>query len=111
MTAKKLTDKQQYWLAHLQRCQELGQSLSDYAKAHELDLKALYNWKWMLSQRGMTRGAATTSALFSQVKVAQRSSDASTPIQIQFPNGCLLRCEATDEATLRALTSALLSVS
>lgn len=42
MSSKPLTDKQCYWLTHIERCQAAEQSLTSYADAHELDIKTLY---------------------------------------------------------------------
>ncbi len=36
MSPKPLTDKQHYWLTHIERCQAAEQSLTSYADAHEL---------------------------------------------------------------------------
>ena len=45
MNPKPLTDKQRYWLTHIEHCQEAGQSLASYAQENSLDLNALYRWK------------------------------------------------------------------
>ena len=36
--------KQEFWLQHLRRHQEMGGRLSDYAKANDLNVSVFYNW-------------------------------------------------------------------
>jgi hypothetical protein len=110
MSPKPLTDKQRYWLTHIERCQAAEQSLTSYADAHELDIKTLYRWKSTLSKRGCFE-SSTVATLFTRVAVEQQGPVQATNIQIRFPNGCVLQSNATDASTLRILTTALLSVS
>ncbi len=112
MDRNALTKKQQYWLDHIERCQEAEQSLAGYAQANGLDVKTLYRWKSTLRKHGYFGSAAsTTSALFTRVSVEQHCREEAATLQVRFPNGCVLHGNALDEASLRALTSALLSVS
>ncbi|MBU1700378.1 MAG: hypothetical protein KJ927_10275 [Candidatus Eisenbacteria bacterium] len=49
---KKLTEKQQYWLNHIETCERNGQTLKSYAIAQNLDVQPLYNWKTRLRAMG-----------------------------------------------------------
>ncbi len=112
MNPKPLTDKQRYWLTHIEHCQEAGQSLASYAQENSLDLNALYRWKSALRKRGcFGTAAAAASTLFTRVAVEQRSRVEGATIQVRFPNGCVLQSDAMDETTLCVLTTALLSSS
>ena len=80
-----LTKKQQYWHDHIQQAKASNETLSDYANQHGLDVKALYNYRWLLRRKGLL-GQSTVSPAF--VKVTQPA----TPVQhatvtIRFPNG------------------------
>lgn len=44
-SSKGLTEKQGYWLEHIQRCGAAGESMAAYAKSNALDLNRLYRWK------------------------------------------------------------------
>ncbi len=50
---KPLTLKQQYWFDHISTAQRKGQLLSAYAEAHQLNIKALYKWRWTFSKRSI----------------------------------------------------------
>jgi len=47
-----LSQRQHFWLEHLQRCTERKQPLSCYAAEHGLNLGALYEAKRRLRRRG-----------------------------------------------------------
>ena len=53
-----LTKKQRFWLNHIQSAQSQGLSLSRYASQHDLSLKALYNWRWLLKRKGLMDNAS-----------------------------------------------------
>lgn len=80
-----LTEKQQYWLDHIQQAKTQKQSLSDYARQHTLNLKALYNYQWLFRKKGVL-GHTSQSSNF--VKVTGKITP--TPIltmTLLFPNG------------------------
>lgn len=45
MSKKLMTQRQQFWLAHIEAAMRAGQGLKHYASAHRLSLGALYNAK------------------------------------------------------------------
>ena len=47
-----LTENQKQQLEHINRCQEQGQSISAYAKAHGLKAQTLYQWRSLLRKKG-----------------------------------------------------------
>lgn len=48
MPEKPLTAKQRHWLHHVKAADASDGTLFDYASAHNLNLKALYQWKTKL---------------------------------------------------------------
>ncbi len=48
MPIKPITQRQRYWLDHLNTAATSGGSLVDYAAAHQLKAKHLYGWKTRL---------------------------------------------------------------
>lgn len=88
---KPLTAKQQYWFDHISAAQRNEQSLSTYAAAHQLNIKALYNWRWTFSKRELKQSATQTSF----VKVVLPPSNVPTSIQppiiVTLPNGVRLQ--------------------
>ena len=84
-SSPRLTNKQQYWLEHIRRAKSGQQALTDYAKEHELSLKALYNYHWLLRKKGLLAETASTTGF---VQVARQNNDASDlAITLDFPNG------------------------
>jgi hypothetical protein len=104
MNERQLTAKQRYWLEHVERCAESGQSMRAYAEAHDLNVQSFYSGKAQLAKR--SRNALKASASFTEVQV--RSATVPAVIQIRFPNGCVLESRGLDDASLRSLCSALL---
>jgi predicted glutamine amidotransferase len=91
-----LTASQQLWLNHLQRCEAQGQSLSAYAKAEGLDLKALYNWRFRLKKKGILEdfSSATTPALRFQKVVVATEPVRGGEIRFRWPNGRVLEFDS-----------------
>lgn len=107
-----LTNRQRYWLEHLQAWRAEGGSLTDYARAHDLRVKALYYW------RGRERellGEAVDKPLdqpsFSRVEVVADTPVEvceDRPLKVSWPNGARMEWPAgvsTDQ--LAILVSAL----
>jgi len=110
MSSKPLTDKQRYWLTHIERCQAAEQSLASYAQSHDLDVQTLYRWKSMLNKHGCFE-SSISAAMSSRVAIETHGRLEGATIQVRFPNGYVLQSHSTDEATLHSLTTALLSPS
>ena len=109
MNTKPLTDKQRYWLKHIERCHADGQSLASYADAHDLDVKSLYRWKNTLSKLGCFKSMSAT--MFTRVSVEPSGRTDGDALQVRFPNGCVLQSSAIDEGRLRTLITTLLACS
>lgn len=48
MLAKTMTDRQRYWLKHVKAADLSDHSITEYAIAHDVSLKGLYQWKTKL---------------------------------------------------------------
>ncbi len=64
-----LTDKQRVWLDHIRACEQSGQSMRQYAKAHELNVTAFYNWKSTLRRKGVLGDNPARPRLFQKARV------------------------------------------
>jgi len=53
MQTKTLTEKQQYWLKHIEAIDKFDGTLKQYAADHSLVLQDIYSWKSQLRQRGV----------------------------------------------------------
>jgi len=53
MNTTTLTEKQQYWLKHLDAIETFDGTLKQYAEAHNLVLQDIYSWKSQLRQKGV----------------------------------------------------------
>ena len=94
----KLSAKQQQMLKHIQRANDQGQSLSEYAKQHDLNKKALYNYHWMLRKKGLLE-ASTEPPAFVKVTPAPRpKSAAGVTWRIYFPNGIHVQIDGDEKA-------------
>lgn len=114
MNRKELTEKQRYWLSHIEACQAAEQTLASYANTHDLDVQSLYRWKSVLTKRGCFNdgtGAHTDNALFTRVTLEPSLCASSATWQVHFPNGCVLHTDDGNEAALGLLIQAVLSAS
>jgi len=100
-----VTERQQYWLDHIKAADASDGSLVEYAAAHDLKVKDLYQWKTMLSRRGLLAGRTGKRAF---VSVAARPVSVSpTSCTITLRNGVRLQfAGALDAATLGQILSA-----
>ena len=48
-----LTDKQRFWLEHIESCASLGVTMRAYSEQHGLDLQHFYSWKKQLKALGV----------------------------------------------------------
>ena len=60
-----LTEKQQFWSEQLQRAEQSGASLADYARANNINPQKLYQWRSTLKKQITT--SVTTETHFAQV--------------------------------------------
>lgn len=97
-----LTEKQQYWLDHIQQAEASRQSLRQYAQQQALSLKALYQYRWLLRKKGVLNEAAEVPAF---VKVVPPFAPAPyATVTVQFPNGIRVELTGYDQALPVLLT-------
>lgn len=101
---KPLTAKQQFWFDHISAAQRSGQSLSDYAAAHQLNLKALYNWRWTFSKRDL-RVPTKKTAFIKVLPPSCMPTSTSAPIIATLPNGVQLQFDVLTQDVLAMLRS------
>jgi hypothetical protein len=53
MSDTPITERQQYWLDHIQAADAFDGSIADYARSEGLKPKELYSWKGILARRGL----------------------------------------------------------
>lgn len=90
-----LSQRQRYWLNHIQQCKESGQSLRAYAKSNGLNHNSLYTAHSKLKSKGVI-ASKKLSSKFQRLTV-QRVSLPPT-VKITCPNGFIV--EAHTEASL-----------
>ncbi len=88
MADKQLTNKQRYWLEHLQSWSRTPESLSEYAKRCGLKAQTLYVAKGRLIALGLwtAQGAGSEERRFVRVQVPAGTRTPST-CQVHFANG------------------------
>jgi hypothetical protein len=100
-TSATLTEKQQYWLSHIQQAKSANQSLSAYAQQHALDLKAMYNFHWLLRKRGLLESPEQPSQFIKVIPpVKTKTPVPVSVVTLLFPNGIRLEVPAADLPTL-----------
>jgi hypothetical protein len=103
-----LTERQQFWQGHLQRCETEGLSVRAYAEANGLSASAMRSAKRGFKDRARARdGVGHTPGALTLVPVMARTvGRAATPaMQLYLPGG--VRAEVSAEAA-SAVTAALL---
>ncbi len=60
--------KVKYWRDHIRQAEQSGETFKHYAERHELNLKALYDWRSHLKKKDApTRSVAKKAAIFAKV--------------------------------------------
>ncbi len=99
-----LTDRQRYWLEHVQACEASGKSMVEYAASQDIAVRDMYAGKKVLVNKGAL--PTTQPTRFQRVQVMEAA--ASNQWRIGLPNG--VSVAFVGEVDARAL-SAVLSVS
>ena len=92
MERSKLSEKQGWWLAHVEACDLSGASMKAYAETHGLNLASFYCWKGQLKKLGVLDrdepGVRPSSACLVPIKVTPASSGAAAAVtRIELANG------------------------
>jgi len=92
-----LTERQQFWLDHIARCDAAGRLTKEYAAAHGLSVQAMYSARKDLVDRGALapggRGVRTSpKPRFARVARSEDSAQAAHGLAVQFqlPNGVVV---------------------
>ncbi len=78
-----LTDRQRYWLAHVQACKASGKSIAAYSAEQGIAARAMYGGKKVLVKKGIL--PSTQPTRFQRVQVMEATL--SSQWRIGLPNG------------------------
>ena len=102
-----LTERQRYWLEHIQACEASGKSIVEYAATQGIAARAMYAGKKALVQKGVL--PKTQTARFQRVQVMEAA--ASSQWRIGLPNGVSVAFAGeVDAKTLTTVLSVSASV-
>jgi hypothetical protein len=100
--SSELTEKQRYWLNHIETARSRKQPLAQYAKEHQLELKALYNYQGLLKHKGILEAPAAPAF----VRVKPKSSveiQSILQVHIQFGNQMQATIQAPSTESLQQI--------
>jgi hypothetical protein len=89
-----LTDRDRYWLEHIQACETSGKRMIAYAAEHGLGVRAMYEGKRQLVKKGVL--PRTRTSRFQRARVVDPV--VSSEWRIQLPNGILVAFSGTVDA-------------
>lgn len=100
----KLTKKQQFWRDHILAAKKEQLSYAEYAKRHDLNRQALYNWSLALRRKGLLD---PPTPAFVELKVESSVSSLwSLPhARVRLANGVELELPGLNEQALRWLAA------
>jgi len=78
-----LTDRQRYWLEHVQACEASEKSIAEYAATQGIAVQTMYAGKSMLVKKGVL--PSTQPTRFQRVQVMEAAT--SNQWRIGLPNG------------------------
>ena len=78
-----LTERQRYWLEHIQACEASGKSMAEYASSQDIAVRAMYSGRKTLLKKGILPSAQP--ARFQRVQVMEAA--VSSQWRIGLPNG------------------------
>jgi len=95
-----LTERQCYWLEHVQACTASGKTIAEYAAEHGLAAQAMYAGKKMLVRKGVL--PPTRPARFQRAQVT--GAVVGSEWRIHLPNGVSVAFSGSvDAATLTTI--------
>ena len=94
-----LTERQRYWLEHVQACDASGKTIAEYAKAQGLDAKAMYAGKKALVRKGVL--PRTRAVRLQRARVVSTSLGGEW--RIELPNGVLVAFTGPVDASALSL--------
>ena len=99
-----LTERQRFWLEHIQACEASGKSMSDYASSQGIAVQAMYSGRKTLMKKGVLPVA--NPVRFQRVQMMEATVN--NQWRISLPNG--VSVAFAGEVDARSLTT-ILSVS
>jgi hypothetical protein len=78
-----LTERQHYWLEHIQACEASGKSMAEYATEHGVKVRAMYSGRKMLVNKGVLPSEQQNR--FQRVQVMEAAVN--NQWRIGLPNG------------------------
>jgi hypothetical protein len=96
-----LTDRQRYWLEHVQACEASGKSMVEYAASQDIGVRDMYAGKKILVNKGVL--PTTQPTRFQRVQVMEAT--VSNQWRIGLPNG--VSVAFAGEVDSRTLTTVL----
>ena len=82
-----LTEKQRYWLEHIETAEREGLSPTAYAERHGLRTSQLYYWRSTLRKRGVLASKDEPAEF-----VPVRMHESRTEVRVHLPNGVVVAC-------------------
>lgn len=103
-----LTERQRYWLGHVEACERSGQTTKAYAEVHGLSTSMMYSWRKEFTIRGVLPKRSKTRQAKGFDRVAVIGTEAaSSAWHIVLPNGVQIGFSGpVDEARLSAVLTA-----
>jgi lambda repressor-like predicted transcriptional regulator len=101
-----LTQRQRYWLNHIQQCKASGQSLRAYAETNGLNRNSLYTAHRKLKMKGVI-SSNKPAPKFQRLTVQRISLPPS--VKITCPNGFVIESHA-EAASLQSLLQMVSSI-
>ncbi len=100
MQKKPLTERQRYWLNHIQSWNESGMRMSEYARDQGFPVRAMYDAKKALVKKGiLPRSRISHATRFEQVQIIESSAESEW--RIGLSNGTVVEFSASfDEHVL-----------
>ena len=89
-----LTERQRYWLGHVQACEQAGKTIAEYAQEQGIEAKTMYAGKKALVKKGVL--PRTSPPRFQRAQVV--APVVASECQIQLPNGVLVTVTGTVDA-------------
>ena len=95
-----LSERQRYWLEHVQSWNQSGMRMSEYAKDQGFAVRSMYDAKKALVKRGLLpRSRSSYTTRFEQVQIIESSAESEW--RVALPNGSVVEFSASfDEHVL-----------
>jgi hypothetical protein len=107
MAKTKSADRQRHWREAIERQQASGQSIVEFCAKERLSPASFHAWKRRLGRARRATGCKAVTRALVPVQIVDAALTGMGKLEVQWPDGVVLRVQGCDVQTVGAVVAAL----